>query len=184
MSASIYIAFWGRILLVLCGLHTFFNTLFTGYASLVHPTIVYIFSIAVGFSALMFVFDRNYYLPFLGPCVIPTIHIDKSPVKKPLTSVTLTDLPPGANVVYWASISSDNVFDSYKDAYGDYANSGLARVSENGTVSFNISCPSQYSVKKFGVVKSQLPRHVHYRYETPGDRGMYSQIFTKNITKC
>lgn len=189
MTASIYIILLGRILLVLCGLNNVFNTLFTGYASMTstlnvtYPTLLYVLSCVVGLSALMFLFDRNYYLPFLGPCVIPIPSPIQS-VKGPKTNFTLTDLPPSANVVYWASINSNNSFDSYKDAYGDYSNSGMIKASENGRASFTISCPSQYSVKKFGIVESQLPRHVHYRYEIPDNKGMYSEIFTKNISQC
>lgn len=180
------LSFFARLLLVLNGLNACFVTFFTGYnqfitqLSTTRPLIVYLFVGAVGLASLMFLFDRNYYLPFLGPCVIPIPKSTES-IEKSSTSVKLTDLPPNARVVYWGAMESKSDFGSYKDAYGDYTNSGTVDTNKDGEAVINISCPGRYSVKKFGVLQSQLPRHVHYRYEIPDNKGLYSEVFTRNV---
>ena len=44
----------------------------------------------------------------------------------------------------------------------------------------DIECPSEYNIKKFGIVQKKLKKHVHYRYEL--SPGMFSRVYTKYIT--
>lgn len=132
-------------------------------------------------AALMFLFDRNFYLPFLGPCAVPVRSSYDAPAADS-TSVKLTGLPPNTTVIYWGALSSEKSFTSYKDAYGDYSNSGVATTNDKGEVVVSVSCPGQYFVKKFGMLSSQLPKHIQYRYETSENKGLLSEVFTKAIS--
>jgi hypothetical protein len=136
-------------------------------------------------SALYLIMNRDFYLPFLGKCVFPstltrtltntTLHEYKQ------VSVKISNLPPTTNVVYWAATGGDNTtFDNPMDAYKDFQNSGMAVTNANGSVVFVVDCPSVYAINKFGKRK-ELPQHVHYRYELPKYKGMFSRIFTKNV---
>lgn len=181
-----------RLILILGGLNCFLTTFFQGYNQFItrltttRPYITTILGGLLGISTLMLLFDRNYYLPFLGPCVIPiqeTNFVSSKVQKQTTTRVKLTGLPANVSVVYWAAVPKldSKLYQSYKEAYGDYSNSGVVNSNETGEAVIGISCPSQYSVKKFGILQTELPKHVHYRYELPGNRGLYSEVFTKNI---
>lgn len=188
-TIHIYSGIIGRVVLILGGLHCFLTTFFSQYnnvslqVSSTRPYLTTVFSGLLGLATLIFLFDRNYYLPFLGPCVIPTQKPNQS-LEKSSRSFKLTGLPPNVSIVYWAAKSRnpDLKFTNYTDAYGDYSNSGVVITTDQGEADISISCPSEYSVMKFGIVQSQLPKHVHYRYELADKKGMYSEVFTKNIS--
>lgn len=178
---SIYISLLFRILLVLGG----FNYLLVVVLgkdyiqSIPNEIVSKVVMFAIGLSAAWFMFERNYYLPFLGKCVIPVVQQENN-IKRSL-KVNISGLPPNVNVLYWAAKETKTPFTGYQDAYGDYSNSGLAQTTKDGNVTLDLVCPGQYSVSKFGMFHSQLPRHVHYRYELPGQTGMFSQVYTYNI---
>ncbi len=188
-ESMVYISMIGRLLLVLGGLNYLFVTLFGGYNQYIikltttSPYLTNAIAIGIGLAALMFLFDRNYYLSFLGPCVFPVIGQNESNKDQgnKQTSVKLTALPPNVNVVYWAANESQLPLSGYKEAYGNYSNSGVVSTNSKGEALINVSCPGQYSVKKFGIMEKQLPRHIHYRYEFPHNRGMLSEVYTHNI---
>ncbi len=138
--------------------------------------IVKLIFILIGISAIYFMFDRDFYLPFLGECVIP-VGDSKINESKNVIEVVLTELPPNVNVMFWASGSSDAPYDSPQKAYGDYLNSGFVKTDKFGHTTFKINCPSEYIVPIYG----KLEKHVHYRYELPGQRGMFSRVYTQKI---
>ena len=131
---------------------------------------------AAAIAALVFlVFDRNSYLPFLGPTVAPIAALDPSyPANASLKIVVRP--PPGAvRVLYWAAeIDAPRP----QPAYGDVvANSGLASVSPCGRKAvLRIAPPGQYAVGWRGTV---LPRHVHWRAVFPS--GILGEVMTTPI---
>jgi uncharacterized membrane protein YuzA (DUF378 family) len=182
----IYSSMIGRLLLVLGGLNYLFITLFGGYNQYVtqltttSPYLTNAIAIGIGLAALMFLFDRNYYLSFLGPCVFPIAGQNEDQSSNQI-SLKLTGLPSNVNVVYWGAKESKNAVSGYKEAYGNYTNSGVVTTNNRGEALIKVSCPGQYSIKKFGMLEKQLPKHIHYRYEFPDSRGMFSEVYTQNI---
>ncbi len=142
--------------------------------------------VLIGLSTLFFVIDRNFYLPFLGPCVFPIKETTNQITTNQIVDaqkVSLSGLPPKANVVYWAATTNTNAnpFSDYKDAYGNFENSGVSVSDETGNAVIEIACPGQYQVNKFGIKNETLPKHVHYRYELPGTKGLFSEVKTKDL---
>jgi hypothetical protein len=148
-----------------------------------NETIIYIIMLCIGISTLYNIFNRDYYLSFLGKAVIP-IKLGQEQKKENLIDVVLEKLPKQTTVLFWASKPNTKQTDdilSYIDAYGDYSNSGIAQTDENGRVVVQIECPIEYTVPKFGMFKRKLNKHIHYRYEIPNKKGLYSRIYTKNV---
>lgn len=145
--------------------------------------IVKIFTILVAIAGVYLMFRRDYYLPFLGKCVFPNGNktYDSSLLSEK-TSVSLKGLPPNSKVVYWAAKRSENnsILPNPMDAY-DYENADVGVTNEKGEIEFRIECPSAYKVKKFGVFEKIIPKHVHYRYEIDGYKGLFSRVYTKYI---
>jgi hypothetical protein len=141
-----------------------------------------IFMVVVGLSALFLALDRDFYLPFLGKCVFPTPIITNP---KNVQTMTITNLPPNVNVIYWGAKNNNTPFDNPWEAYGDYSNSGITKSDAKGVAEIRLSCPAEYSVNKFGIINKKLKRHVHYRFELPNQYGMYSKVYNKMLNeKC
>ncbi len=146
-----------------------------------------IVQIAIGMCGLFLLSQRDFYLPFLGECAIPVPEshstIDSSTMKRSKMISLTVDVPPKTKVVYWAAndskLNAVGVL-SPQQAYGDFQNSGMVVSDQNGTAVLKIASPASYSVGSiFG--KREIPKHVHYRYELPEFRGMFSRVFTKYI---
>lgn len=143
-------------------------------------TIVPIIVAIIALSGLYVGFNRDYYLPFLGECVIPIKNINPYPKSEKTQTYKLTGLPSNTKVIYWAAEPSDMLItDPYK-AYGDYKNSGSDITNDNGELEINLDIPGEYTVNKFGIPKV-IRRHLHFRYELPKYRGMYSRVMTKFV---
>ena len=111
-------------------------------------------------AALSLVFRRNIYLPFLGETVYPCDNlVDKTPDSAELT-VTVTDIPAGTKVVYWAAEPSTSIVSNPWDAYGKYENSGVATSNKDGHVELKFRKPTGYNVPS----GRELKPHVHYRF--------------------
>lgn len=131
-------------------------------------------------NCIYLMFDRDYYLPFLGKCAMPS-YVFKSDTEvndDKRVSVLLKNLPPHTQIIYWASIPTDNVINDPKLAYGNYQNSGTTISNEFGEATAKINCPSNYTV---GMLKYKLHKHLHYRYAIPEYKGLYSEIFTAKV---
>jgi uncharacterized protein len=144
----------------------------------------------VGVAGLYMLFNRTYYLPFLGKTVMPSSAV--KPYEQPSTSAILFPLDivdkDAKLVVYWAAKPAsgnkllENKLSGPYEAYDDYSNYGVAEVKD-GKVTIKIECPQQYSVNKFGVMKKVLPKHMHYR--TVHTNGIFSEIRTVDLGgKC
>ena len=169
-----------RFLLVLGGLMYLVqslssNEIFTTKYPIVFKSIAFL----IGISALYFIFDRDYYLPFLGKTVIPII--STRPATENLKKVNLVNLPPDARIIYWAAKSSSK--ESDWKVYNNYSNSGVSITDKDGNATIQIECPLEYNIPSlFG--RKRLKRHVHYRYEIPGYAGMFSKVYTTYIDSC
>lgn len=178
-----YLLLLPRFLLVLGGLNYFFMATMNInlFSFIQNPLIIRIISILIGVSALYFLFNRDYYLPFLGHAIIPI-----GPVKptENLTKIKLTGLPPNTIIMAWGAKDNNKIFDNPYDAYGDYANTDIKQSNERGEVFVELPCPSEYYVSKLGM-QSKLDRHIHYRYQYPKYKGLFSPVRTKYLgVKC
>jgi hypothetical protein len=99
-----------------------------------------------------------------------------------LLNFKIQNLPPNKRLIYWASRSSDQVIRNPIDAYKGYTNSGITKTDSNGNASLEISCPSDYYVKSFGMDK-KIRRHIHYRIESDKFPGLFSSVKTHYV-KC
>lgn len=147
-----------------------------------NQTISNMFNIGIIGLAIYYLFNRDFFLPFLGPAVIPVAKIENK--LDSMINVKLSDLPANTNIIFWASEKSEGIFDDPIMAYKDYSNSGIATSDNNGNANIKIVCPSPYYVNKFGIKKKLINRHVHYRYELPDYKGIYSSVYTKDIDSC
>jgi len=113
-------------------------------------------------SIIYNLFDRNFYLPFLGWSVYPCGSLAEKVPNKADTTVTI-QVKPNVNVIYWASepSSSENQpSDNPWDAYANYDNSGVVKADETGKAVLHVRNPSSYQV---GLMNKTLKRHIHYR---------------------
>ena len=113
-------------------------------------------------SIICFLFDRNFYLPFLGWAVYPCGSLAE---KVPLNADTnaVIQVPPNVNVIYWASEPSKKedqpIIDPW-EAYANYDNSGVVKSDSTGKAVLRFRSPSSYNV---GLFNKTLKTHVHYR---------------------
>lgn len=180
-----YLLLLARLLLVIGGLNYFFmSTMNISLFSFIqNQFIIRLISLLIGISALYFVFNRDYYLPFLGHAVIP-ISSGKKPTEN-LTKIKLGGLPPKTTVIAWGAQDVKKIYDNPFDAYGGYSNTEITQTNEKGEALIELPCPAEYYVNKFGIMKQKLNKHIHYRYELPKYKGLYSRIHTKYLnSKC
>lgn len=179
-----YLLLFARLLLIIGGLNYFLKStinidLFT---FIKNRFIVKIISLLIGISALYFMFNRDYYLPFLGECIIPIT--TKKPTEN-LTKIKLSGLPPNTIVMAWGAQSNNKIYEDPFEAYGNYLNTEITQSNERGEAIIELPCPSEYIVNKFGIMKRKLNRHIHYRYQLPKYKGLFSKIYTKYLDeKC
>ena len=113
----------------------------------------------IGICALYIMFNRDTYLPFLGETIIPCNVLTNSTPMFASKKVTL-QVHPNSKVIFWASEPNETGFIlDYKEAYGEYLNSGIATSDENGIVDLNVRDPQPYYVP----IKGILNPHIHYR---------------------
>jgi hypothetical protein len=113
-------------------------------------------------SIIYNLFDRNFYLPFLGWTVYPCGSLAEKVPNKADTTVTI-QVKPNVNVIYWASEPSsaeNQPIDNPWDAYANYDNSGVVKADDTGKAVLHVRNPSSYQV---GLMNKTLKRHVHYR---------------------
>jgi uncharacterized membrane protein YuzA (DUF378 family) len=177
-----YTNLFARFLLVIGGINYLFLSLDINplYGIKRYPIVIKTIFVLIGLSALYFIFDRDFYLPFLGKCVIP---VGPKKSTENLKKIKLSGLPPNSYVLYWGAKpnkSSTDVFTNPLDAYKDYSNSDIGKTDMNGDIIIELECPSEYIVSKFGVPK-KLNRHIHYRFELPEYKGIFSKVYTKEL---
>ncbi len=135
--------------------------------------------VLVGFSALILMFNRNFYLPFLGETVLPQSLLNKDNKPNIGTFSIEVKVEPNVRVIYWASETTKDIL-PVSAAYGEFLNSGITTSDKNGIAKLVLRKPSSYTVKK-GLFKKTLKPHIHYRYSLPN--GLMSEIKTVYINK-
>jgi len=169
-----------RVLLMLGGLNYFFRTsINANIFGFMGDYYMYVMSLLIGVSALYFVFDRDYYLPFLGYTVMP---IQMSKPVGDIKKIILNNLPSNVNVIAWGAKNGEKVYDNPYDAYGEYGNTFVGKTDSKGEVTVELPCPSEYYVTKFGVMNKKLSKHIHYRYEMPKYKGLFSRVYTRYVS--
>jgi uncharacterized membrane protein YuzA (DUF378 family) len=132
--------------------------------------------ILIGLCAIAVMFDRDTYLPFLGPMVIPcSVLKDRSP--SGATRSVQVKVRPGAKVLYWAAEPTGASEDlkrvkDWKRAYAQYDNAGVATAGEDGIATLRVREPQPYWVP----MKGELQHHVHYR--VCGEAGWMERVQT------
>jgi len=135
--------------------------------------------ILVGLSALSIMFDRDTYLPFLGPTVAPcSVLQDQTPsgANKDIKVI----VTPNTKVLYWAAEPQTEKLEklnSWKQAYLEYNNAGVATSNADGIAILKVREPQAYRVP----IKGNLPPHVHYR--VCGEAGWMGRINTVFLTE-
>jgi uncharacterized membrane protein YuzA (DUF378 family) len=135
--------------------------------------------VLVGVAALAVMFDRDSYLPFLGPTVIPCSSVpDRTP---PGASKTVTvSAPPGSKVLYWAAepeMEALKQVQTWKEAYAGYENAGVTTADTNGQAILKVRAPQAYTVP----FRGRLPPHVHFRIcESSGMLGRVKTVFLED----
>lgn len=135
--------------------------------------------ILVGISALAIMFDRDTYLPFLGPTVIPCASVpDRTPPGA--TKIVTVSAPPGSKVLFWAAepeMEGLREIQTWKEAYAGYENAGVATADNNGHATLRVREPQGYVVP----FKGRLDPHIHFRIcESSGMLGRVKTIFLKD----
>jgi len=134
----------------------------------------------VGVSALAIMFDRDTYLPFLGPMVVPCSVLETRDPPGATREVKI-NVGPNAKIVYWAAEpSTGEKLNSWKNAYLDYQNAGVAISNGNGEAVLKIREPQRYKVP----FKGELAPHVHYRVcGSEAQAGWMGRINTVTLNK-
>jgi len=150
---------WGLIALSGFNIVNWFSN-FTGLSGIL-DRIIYAL---VGASGLIFLFQHynlGEFLPFLGETIIPVQLFTSEQVPDNWNQELQIKAPKGiTHVVYWASDNKEEHNTQGPElAYGQYSNSGVAKVENDGYVVLKFRKPTQYKVR--GKV---LPEHVHYRW--------------------
>jgi len=178
-----YILFLSRILLIITALnYVLIKLLNINIFSFVkNSNILFFLHLVMAIVVLYYLFNRDFYLPFLGQTIIP---IKNTNIENPdgVLNFKIQNLPSNTNVIYWASNSSNEVIRNPIDAYKGYTNSGITKTDLYGNASLQISCPSDYYVKSFGMDK-KLSQHIHYRIESDKYPGLFSSVKTHYV-KC
>lgn len=170
------------ILLIIGGLNWFligvfdFNLVYAIFGKNIAATLIYIL---VGISAIAIMFDRDTYLPFLGPMVMPCSVLENRDPPGATNEVKVV-VEPNVKVIYWAAEpASENLkhINSWKQAYLNYDNAGVTTSNGEGIAILKIRNPQGYKVP----IKGILQPHVHYR--VCGEAGWMGKINTSFINK-
>lgn len=115
----------------------------------------------VGAAAIYVMFDRNTYLPFLGPMVAPCAGL-KDRVPPGANASVVVTVKPGAKVLFWAAEQDEDGLKEavdWKKAYGEYENTGVVTADEQGRAELKVRRPQGYRVP----IRGELKSHIHYR---------------------
>jgi uncharacterized membrane protein YuzA (DUF378 family) len=139
-------------------------------------TLIYIL---VGVSALVIMFDRDTYLPFLGPMVAPCSVLENREPPGATREVKVI-VEPNVKIIYWAAEPASQKLEkinSWKQAYLDYQNAGVTTSNGEGIAILKVRDPQSYKVP----FKGKLHPHVHYRVcGEAGWMGKINTIFVNN----
>lgn len=134
--------------------------------------------VLVGLAGIYFMFQRDFYLPFLGESVLPCAGLEDREPSGANTSVTV-QVTPLSKVLYWAAEPAAEALKEINDwrkAYSAFENIGITTSDEAGTATLNVRKPQPYTVP----FKGRLEPHIHYRVcEDDGMIGTVNTVFLK-----
>ena len=167
------------VLLVAGALNWLFLALFDTNVveSLLGKTLANGVYILVGISSLAIMFDRDTYLPFLGPTLAPCSVLQNREPPGATKDVKVL-VSPNSKVLYWAAEPSNESLksvQSWMDAYKKYENAGVATANSEGVAILKVRDPQSYKVPFMGKLES----HVHYR--VCGESGFMARVQTAYI---
>lgn len=148
-----------------------FNLVSSMFGNSTLATIIYIL---VGVSAIAIIFDRDTYLPFLGPMVAPCSVLENREPPGATKEIKVV-VEPNVKIVYWAAEPASEKLEkinTWKQAYLDYQNAGVATSNGEGVAILKIREPQSYRVP----IRGQLQPHIHYR--VCGEAGWMGRINT------
>lgn len=134
-------------------------------------TLIYVI---VGISALAIMFDRDTYLPFLGPTVAPCSVLQNRDPPGATREIKVV-VSPNTKVIYWAAEPASEKLEklnSWKNAYLEYDNAGVTTSNGEGVAVFKVRDPQAYKVPFMG----RINPHIHYR--VCGEAGWMGRIDT------
>lgn len=135
-------------------------------------------SLVIAFAVIGVMFDRDTYLPFLGPMVAPcSVLQDQSPSGANRDIKVMVS--PNTKVLYWAAEPANENLQSiptWKEAYLQYNNAGVTTSDAQGVAILTVRDPQPYKVP----FKGLLQPHVHYR--VCGEAGWMGRIHTAFVT--
>jgi len=111
----------------------------------------------VGLCSIYLALQRDTWLPFLGPTVVPMQLLTRG---EPNNATVLVEVhvEPNQDVLFWAALPKGE--DAKVDiAYGDYSNSGLVTADNEGVAKLHLIEGHGYELPD----GRHLSRHVHYR---------------------
>jgi hypothetical protein len=134
--------------------------------------------VLVGLSAVAIMCDRDTYLPFLGPTVLPCTSIpDRTPPGA--TKMVTVAAPPGSKILFWAAepeMEGLKHIQDWKAAYAGYENAGVTTADSNGQAVLKVRTPQSYTVPM--PFKGPLEPHVHFRIcESAGMLGRVKTVY-------
>jgi uncharacterized membrane protein YuzA (DUF378 family) len=135
--------------------------------------------ILVGISALLIMFDRDTYLPFLGPMVAPCSVLENREPPGATKEIRVV-VEPNVKILYWAAEPASEKLEkvnSWKQAYLNYENAGVATSNGEGVAILKIREPQPYKVPFKGILKP----HIHFR--VCGEAGWMGKINTISVNK-
>jgi hypothetical protein len=128
----------------------------------------------IGLSALGIMFNRDTYLPFLGPTVMPCGALqDREPPGA--TKEIRVSVEPHRKIIYWAAEPANEnlkTIRSWQEAYQKYENAGVTTSDGTGQATLRVRAPRSYQVPTGGV----LDPHIHYR--VCEEAGWMGRIYT------
>ena len=136
--------------------------------------------IVVGLCALYLGSSKNFYLPFLGETLIAPSLLKEGNGRGDANIEVVVDATDAEIVMYWAAEPGDDGKKFAYDAYDKFSNAGVVPVVNN-KATLKVTCPQRYWVDKWGIKKTILPKHVHYRLIY--SNGWTSEVMT-HMLKC
>lgn len=114
------------------------------------------------------------YLPFLGETALPQKFLNLIPNVPEGETITKTISlkETGDFVIYWAAAEKNESIPHVKDAYSNYSNSGVVKIT-GSTVDLTIRKPTGYRV----CTGYYLQPHVHYRIVKGSMLGEIQTVF-------
>ena len=130
--------------------------------------------IVIAISAIILMFNRTTWLPFLGTCAFPTKGLIPNKINNDGDKKIEVLVKPNTRIAYWSSIQK-NPTDTpdVVSAYDDFSNSGVVMSDNNGVAILSVKLGTDYIVPSNKLIK----RHAHYR-ELDLEYGMMGEVQT------